>query len=105
MSTYSDTTRAIDRKQTNTLLFAVMVLALALTTSCSMSLVDETPELLRYCRVAERSDTSSSPDSAGQTPQPADDEAAGGCTADADQTCDDDAVEAITRGEVVNCDP
>jgi hypothetical protein len=105
MSTYSDTTRAIDRKSTNTLLLAVVVLTLALTTSCSMSLVDSSPEVLRYCRVAERSDASSTPDAAGQTPRPVDNETAKDCTPDAGQGCDDDVVEALAAGESVNCTP
>ena len=105
MSTYSDTTRAIDRKPTNTLLLAVVVFTLALTTSCSLSLVDSSPEVLRYCRVAERSDASSTPDAAGQTARPVDNEAASDCATDAGQACDDDVVDAFAAGESVNCPP
>ena len=105
MSTYSDTTRAIDRKPTNTLLLAVVAFTLALTTSCSMSLVDSSPEVLRYCRVAERSDASRPPDAAGQTVRPVDNAAASDCAADAGQGCDDDVVEALAAGETVNCTP
>jgi hypothetical protein len=105
MSTYSDTTRAIDRKPTNTLLLAVVVFTLALTTSCSMSLVDSSPEVLRYCRVAERSDASSTPDAAGQTVRPVDNEVASDCAADGARGCDDDVLDALAAGETVNCSP
>ena len=105
MSTYSDSTRAIDPKQTNTWLLAVVVLALAFTTSCSMSLVDDTPEILRYCRTAERSDPSSSVDAAGQSPQAAANDASDGCAAGADDGCPDGAVDALAHGETVNCPP
>jgi hypothetical protein len=105
MSTYSDTTRAIDRKSTNTSLLAVLVLTLALTTSCSMSLVDSSPEVLRYCRVAERSDASSTPDAAGQTVRPVDNATARDCATDAGQGCGGDVVEALAADETVNCAP
>jgi hypothetical protein len=104
MNTDSDTPRAIDRKQTNTLLLAVMVLALAFSTSCSMSLVDKTPEILRYCQVAERSDASRQPDAAGQgASAPANDDNSG-CPANADGGCADDTNASAGRGQQANCD-
>ena len=109
MSTDSDTTRAIDRRQTNPLLFAVVVLTLVFASGCSMSLVDKTPEILRYCRVADRSEVANgtgAPDTAGQTAPPTGNEAANGCAGGADRVCEDDEIaDAVTRGEPVNCLP
>jgi hypothetical protein len=104
MSTSSDTTRAIDRKQSNTMLMALVVLTLALATGCSMSLVDKTPEILRYCQVAERSEPSGSPVAAGEVSESADNAATSDCAGGADRVCDDDEIaDAIASGEAVNC--
>jgi hypothetical protein len=104
MSTSSDTTRAIDRKHTNWPLIALVVLTLALTTGCSMSLVDQAPEVLHYCRIADRSEPAGTGDAAGQSPQPADNAATGDCAGGADRVCDDDEIaEALASGRVVNC--
>jgi len=104
MSTSSDTTRAIDRKQSSSLLIVLVVLTLALTTGCSMSLVDKSPEVLHYCRIAERSEPAGAPDAAEQPPQPAGNAAAGDCVGGIDRVCDDDEIaDAIASGQVVNC--
>lgn len=86
-------------------MFMVLVLlTLALTTGCSMSLVDKTPEILQYCRVVERSEPAGGPDAAGPTPGSTGNAATSDCAGGTDRVCEDDEiVDAIARGEVVNC--
>ena len=104
MSTSSDTSRAIDRKQSNGLLFVLLALTLALATGCSMSLVDSTPEVLRYCRIAERSEPAGGAAAAGNTSDPSGNAATSDCAGGTDRVCDDDEIaDAIARGQAVNC--
>jgi hypothetical protein len=104
MSTHSDTTRAIDRKHTSPLLVVLVLMALAFTGSCSMSLVDKGPEVLRYCRVVSRSDPAISDDAAAQTSSAAASGAANQCAGGADRICEDaEIVHAMTEGDAVNC--
>jgi hypothetical protein len=106
MSTHSDTTRAIDRKQTNPVLAALVIASIALTASCSMSLVDNGPEVLRYCQVAERSEPLSSRGSAGQPASSAVNASSSQCAGGADRVCEDaEIVHAIAEGDAVNCGP
>lgn len=106
MSTYSDRTRAIDRKQNNHLVIIVALLAMALATGCSVSLVDQAPEVLRYCRIADRSGATGGIDDAGQSAGPGTNAAADGCAGGADRVCDDEEIaDAVARGDVVNCTP
>jgi hypothetical protein len=42
---------------------------LAFTTGCSFSLATKTPEVLRYCRLSERTDTTEPGDSPGENSQ------------------------------------
>jgi hypothetical protein len=106
MNTYSERTRAIDRQRTNHLLLVVLVLAVALSTGCSISLVDQAPEVLRYCRVAERSEPPEATETTEQAPGPDDNAAADSCAGGADRVCDDDEIaDAVARGDAVNCTP
>jgi hypothetical protein len=104
MSTSSDTTRAIDRKKSSGLLIVLLVLTLAFATGCSMSLVDRTPEILRYCRIADVSEPAGGADGTGIASDPADNAATNDCAGGADRVCEDDEIaDAIARGNAVNC--
>ncbi len=106
MNTYSDTHRAGDRTQARTSLLAVAILAIALTSGCSMSLVDKRPEILDYCRVSESTDSPGPADTAGQAARGSANDDGPGCATDADGGCDSETVEAaIGDGQRVNCRP
>jgi hypothetical protein len=104
MSTSSDTTRAIDRKQSNGLLLVLVVLTLALATGCSMSLVDKAPEILRHCRIVDVSDAPAAVEVVEQAPGPSGNAASDDCAGGRDRVCEDDEIaDAIARGDAVNC--
>jgi hypothetical protein len=103
MNTDSDTTRALEPQQHNTLLLAVVVLTIAFASGCSMSLVDKTPEVLRYCRIAERSEPSGQHDAAGQSRAVPSNGDNATCATSGGDDCDDDAADRLARGQQVNC--
>jgi hypothetical protein len=105
MITHSDTSPAIDGKQARTLLL-VVVIALALTAGCSTSLVDKTPEILRYCQLSESTETATGGGSAGQNSGSDTTDPESGCPTEADGGCGsatDDA--ALGPDQRVNCPP
>lgn len=67
MSTHGSTPRPIERSETSALMVVLVAMALAFASGCSFSLTNKSPEILRYCRLSERSQPTQPDDLAGET--------------------------------------
>jgi hypothetical protein len=94
MSTHSTTPRPIEHSVVSVLVIVLMAMTLAFATGCSFSLTNKSPEILRYCKVADRPEAAGPDDSAAQRAPRTE-----GTANDLPSDCDDTNCGGDTSGE------